>query len=444
MFAIGITPGRRGIPETSISSTYESSFSSAPTMSLADRWSLIGTRIEDIMQRPTVKKEVVEKVVHRPSPDPKVFPLIGSYDRVTSSVLEKLPSNIRMARRKLQIILTPPTANTTKFFPWTPEQIKELYQVYQKQIRFRFQMKRLVLHYLQRKSKVMNETDPITMEPPTQVISLYAPNMKSIYQFEARSLAHHWTTLLLGHDDFFVEPRFPTNPLTNLPVDILSLKNAITSLRQYGHLNWVLESFASCKFNPSKWELQFDQPLRIEAIRSTLRDKDSRDRLDYLVEFADKQFYENMVSFNKHLFTWLFKEHPMSHYERSWETLCAQYYINKITTTNSEMLERLQEAIVVKSKRLMDIPPEIKEAWDKVRPRIRLTRSRALSVLDVSSPSIIYTAAVRRGRDALIEDFLLESVLASALESTATSLLTAAAEVETDTEEEIELERSSP
>jgi hypothetical protein len=92
----------------------------------------------------------------------------------------------------------------------------------------------------------------------------------------------------------------------------------------------------------------------------------------------------------------------------------------------------------------MDIPPEIKEAWEKVRPRIRLTRSRALSVLDVSSPSIIYTAAVRRGRDALIEDFLLESVLASALESTATSLLTAAAEVETDTEEEIELERSSP
>ena len=172
MFSIGITPGRRGIPETSISSTYESSFSSAPIMTLADRWSLIGTRMEDIMQRPIVKKQVIEKVIHRSSPDPKVFPLIGSYDRVTSSVLEKLPSNIRMARRKLQIILTPPTANTTKFFPWTPEQIKELYQVYSKQIRFRFQMKRLVLHYLQHKSKVMNETDPITMEPPTQVISL--------------------------------------------------------------------------------------------------------------------------------------------------------------------------------------------------------------------------------------------------------------------------------
>ena len=124
----------------------------------------------------------------------------------------------------------------------------------------------------------------------------------------------------------------------------------------------------------------------------------------------------------------------MSHYERSWETLCVQYYINRITTTNSEMLERLQEAIVVKSKRLMDIPPEIKEAWEKVRPRIRIIRSSALSVLDVSNPQIL----VNPVRSALIEDFLLESVLASALESTATSLLTAAAE------EEIELERSSP
>jgi hypothetical protein len=436
MFSIGITPGRRGIPETSISSTYESSFSSAPIMTLADRWSLIGTRIEDFRQRPIVKKEVVEKVVHRPSPDPKIYPLIGTYNRVIISVLQKLPANLRKARRMLQVTLTPPTANTTKFFPWTSEEIKDLYEVFQQQIQFRFQMKRLVLHYLQHKSKVMNETDPITMEPPTQVVSLYAPNIKSIYQFEAKSLAHHWTTLLLEHDDFFVEPRFPTNPYTNLPVDCLNLKNTIASLRRHGYLNWILESFASCKFNPTKWEVQFEHPLKIEAIRSTLRDKDSRDRLEYLVEFADKQFYENMVSFNKHLFTWMFKEHPMSHYERSWETLCVQYYINRITTTNSEMLERLQEAIVVKSKRLMDIPPEIKEAWDKVRPRIRLTRSRALSVIDVSSPSIIYTAAVRRGRDALIEDFLLESVLASALESTATSLLTAAAEVETDTEEE--------
>jgi len=435
MFSIGLTPGRRGVPEISISSTYQSSFT--PTMSLADRWSLIGARMEDIMQRPIMKK-VVEKVVHHPSPDPKVYPLIGSYDRVTTAILHKLPLNLRLAQRKLHIMLTPPTAKAMKFFPWTPEQINELHQLFQQQIRFRFQMKRLVLRYLQKKSKVMNETDPITMEVPIEPVSLYAPNVKSIYQFEAKSLAHHWTTLLLGHDDFFVEPRFPTNPYTNLPVDILSLKNAIASLRRHGHLNWILESFAFCKFNPTKWEVQFEHPLKIEAIRSTLRDKSSRDRLDYLVEFADKQFYEHLVSFNKNLFTWMFKEYPMSQYERSWETLCAQYYINRMTTSNTEILERLEEAILTKSKRLMDVPVEIKEAWEKTRTRVRLTRR--ISVIDVSVPDIILTAGVRRSRDALLGD-LLESVLTSALESTATSLLTAAAEVETDTDEEIELER---
>jgi len=109
-----------------------------------------------------------------------------------------------------------------------------------------------------------------------------------------------------------------------------------------------------------------------------------------------------------------------------------------MTTSNTEILERLEEAILTKSKRLMDVPAEIKEAWEKTRIRVRLTRR--ISVIDVSVPDIILTAGVRRSRDALLGD-LLESVLTSALESTATSLLTAAAEVETDTDEEIELER---
>ena len=430
MFSIGQTPGSFRIYETSMLPPFESPFASMARMTEAERWRLVGTRMQD---QPIIKKEPVKKVINLPLPDPRIYPLIGSYDRVTTSILNKLPSNLRMAQRKLDIMLTPPSAKVMKFFPWSQEQINELYELFQKQVRFRFQMKRLVLQYLQRKSKLMNDTDPITMEPPTQTVLLYAPNVKSIYQFEARSLAHHWTTLLLEHDDFFVEPRFPTNPFTNLHVDILNLKNAFASLRQHGHLNWVLESFASCKFNAAKWELQFDQPLRIESIRSTLKDKGSRDRLEYLVEFADKQFYENMVTFNKNLFTWIFKENPISHYERSWETLCAQYYINKVTTTNSEMLERLQEAIVLKSKRLMDVPPEIREAWEKTRTKIRIVRR--LSVVDVPNPWTIYAAGVRRGRDAIIDNIIADA------ESLASTLLFAAASITTDSEEEIELDR---
>lgn len=427
MFSIGLAPGEqyaeRGVAHVS---------TNTPTLSLSQRWSLVGATLQTF-QEPRQKKQINTRI-HSPL-DPKIYPLIGNYNRVTMSVLQKLPANLRKARRMLQVSLTPPTANTTKFFPWTPEEIKDLYEVFQRQVRFRFQMKRLVLHYLQRKSKLMNETDPITLEPPVQPVSLYSPNVKSIYQFEAKSLAHHWTTLLLGHDDFFIEPRFPTNPYTNLPVDCLNLKNTIASLRRHGHLNWILESFASCKFNSTKWEVQFEHPLKIEAIRSTLRDKDSRDRLEYLVEFADKQFYEHMVTFNKNLFTWMFKEYPMSHYERSWETLCEQYYINRTTVSNTEILTRLQEAIVMKSKRLMDVPLEIKEAWEKTRTRIRLTRTHRINPSAVSSPQgIVYTGY----STGLLEEFLIQNLLGSALELTASSLLTAAAvaELATDTEEE--------
>ncbi len=436
MFAIGRTPGSSRIYETVSLPPCESPFAALAAMSEVERWRLVGTRAQDTVQHRN-KNEPVTKVIDPPLPDPKVYPLIGTYDRIKTSILNKLPLNLRLAQRKLNIMLTPPSAKVTKFFPWSQEEINELHQLFRQQIQFRFQMKRLVLHYLQRKSKLMNDADPITMEPPAQAVSLYAPNVKSIYQFEAQSLANHWTILLLAHDDFFVEPRFPTNPFTNLPVDILSLKNAIASLRKHGHLNWILESFASCKFNPTKWEVQFDLPLRIEAIRSTLKDKESRDRLDYLVDFADKQFYENMVSFNKNLFTWIFKQNPISEYERSWETLCAQYYINKITNSNTELLQRLQDAIVVKSKRLMDVPPEIREAWEKSRTRIRITRS--LSIVDVPIPHFIVTAPTRRGHHEFIEDILAET---ESLARTLPLLIAAAAvESETDSDEEIELDR---
>ena len=97
------------------------------------------------------------------------------------------------------------------------------------------------------------------------------------------------------------------------------------------------------------------------------------------------------------------------------------------------MLERLQEAIVLKSKRLMDVPPEIREAWEKTRTKIRIVRR--LSVVDVPNPWTIYAAGVRRGRDAIIDNIIADA------ESLASTLLFAAASITTDSEEEIELDR---
>jgi hypothetical protein len=259
--------------------------------------------------------------------------------------------------------------------------------------------------------------DPITLEPVVRPVLLYAPNVKSIYQINPVSLMNHWTSLLLSHDDFFIEPRFPTNPYTNLPVDILSMKNAVNKLRETSNTNWIIESFASCHYNITKWESQFEQPLNIEAIKSTLKDKSSNDRAEYLIDFAEKQFYEHMVTFDKNLFTWLFKKNPISQYERSWEKLCTQFYIDKTLTKNTELLQKQYDLVTARCKRLTDIPLEIKTEWAQKKSANKRPRDVIIRVEEIFSPLVSPLLRIN-------------------------ALLEATVIVDSDTESEIELDSS--
>ena len=377
MFSIGIAPGqpiRRAIPV-------------APQnqFTLIERWSMVGGPLPELWHTPVIKIKPVQNL-HKV--DPKIYPLVGSYERATTALFQRLPARLSYARRHLRFLLTPPTPTTMKFFPWTSEQIRQIYADFQKQVEFRFQMKRLVLHYLQRRSKLVNDMDPITLEPVVRPVLLYLPSVKSIYQINPVSLMNHWTSLLLSHDDFFIEPRFPTNPYTNLPVDILSMKYAVNKLRDTSNTNWIIESFASCHYNITKWESQFEQPLNIEAIKSTLKDKSSNDRAEYLIDFAEKQFYEHMVTFNKNLFTWLFKKNPISQYERSWEKLCTQFYIDKTLTKNTELLQKQYDLVTARCKRLTDIPLEIKTEWAQKKSANKRPRDVIIRVEDIFSPLV--------------------------------------------------------
>jgi hypothetical protein len=84
----------------------------------------------------------------------------------------------------------------------------------------------------------------------------------------------------------------------------------------------------------------------------------------------------------------------------------------------------------------MDVPPEIREVYEKNRTRIRITRS--LGLIDVPIPHFIITPATRRGRHEFIENILAET---ESLARTLPLLIAAAeAESETDSDEEIELD----
>jgi hypothetical protein len=84
----------------------------------------------------------------------------------------------------------------------------------------------------------------------------------------------------------------------------------------------------------------------------------------------------------------------------------------------------------------MDVPPEIRQVYEKNRTRIRITRN--LTVVDMPMPHFIITPATRRGRHEFIENILAET---ESLTRTLPLLIAAAAaESETDSDEEIELD----
>ena len=94
----------------------------------------------------------------------------------------------------------------------------------------------------------------MTMESIKQPVEIYDIYNKAIYTFETKSLARAWKSNLLHHDGVFPEPKFPINPLTNLRLSLLQLHLALQTIRKTGHIDWVLDSFASSNYDLISWE----------------------------------------------------------------------------------------------------------------------------------------------------------------------------------------------
>jgi hypothetical protein len=124
-----------------------------------------------------------------------------------------------------------------------------------------------------------------------------------------------------------------------------------------------------------------------------------------------------MVTFDKNLFTWLFKKNPISQYERSWEKLCTQFYIDKTLTKNTELLQKQYDLVTARCKRLTDIPLEIKTEWAHKKSANKRPREVILRVEEIFSPLVSPLLRIN-------------------------ALLEATVIVDSDTESEIELDSS--
>jgi hypothetical protein len=333
-------------------------------------------------QRPKVKRKHISPTSPKP---PFLLSPFKTYELSVEFVLNRFPQKSFHALTELHRLLAPPCPGHTKLYLWSPAQAKALTDAVHETIRCRWIFRRFYLTYLQNKMKVMNNKsdegtlDPITMEPISWPVWIIDIKQKAKYEFEQASLAKAWSKNLLQHDGVFVEPRLPTNPLTNLPLNILQIHCAMEIMNRRGNLDWVLSSFKSCGYDLDSWKTKFNGPLYIESLERIFADKHSYDRLDMLMDFTELQFECSGLDFPKRMFRWIFQSSLVEEYARLWAKECKKFYIKKHALVDKDDLGDLEAHTSVECAYLLDIPTIVKVMYDKEVEK-RNVRNRILQI----------------------------------------------------------------
>jgi len=299
-----------------------------------------------------VKKKVLKKKVIQPS-----FPILPEslYHPCVVDLLKSLPKSSIAATIELGTLLIPPSEEAPRFFPWTHQEISEIKKVLFTNLNTRWAFRRLLARFRYRTTTIKNDTDPFTLDPIVDAILLVTPEIRAIHKVEAKSIAKQWRMNLTNRDGFFSEPRFPMNPLTNLPVNRLVLHRAIQELRRKGHSDWVLESFAASAYDMYAWKKKFSSPLIIEAINNIFS-QNSEERYDNVLDFMELMYEQCNKLFPSRLFEWILRTNSVQDYARLWINAAKKYYISKYTTIDRREQDSL-DALTVNSIIPILVPP---------------------------------------------------------------------------------------
>lgn len=211
---------------------------------------------------------------------------------------------------------------------------KEKYFLNQK---LRFQFKRLISVFLQKKMKMKNDKDPITLEAPKEPVYLYDHSNRCKFQFEAKELLRDFSTRLLAHEDLFPTPLFLRNPLTNAKLHLGQILSLYSQIKSHGQMHWTLECFQDAGFSIILFSRDNRRKLRLSALKELMRSQESD---EFILEFIESQHDIFNKPFDFRTYQWAFKTKKCHSMERirSWKTMCYTFY--EIEITEEDIFER--------------------------------------------------------------------------------------------------------
>lgn len=207
----------------------------------------------------------------------------------------------------------------------------------------------------------VNTTDPITLLPFQQAVYLNNFNSCAQYIFEADSLARHIHKNLLHHDGQIPYSRIPRNPYTNEVLTYLQLLSLITQCQKYGCTSWSIEAFIEHKLSIEQFSKSYYKPLRLHALKDTLKNSKDVDTIDTLYDFIKSQHEEHSKLFIRSIYLWAIEEAFEESRIQSWKKYCIQWYETDILEEDEHTKRRKLSTLSEKTKDLCEYPKELME-----------------------------------------------------------------------------------
>lgn len=238
---------------------------------------------------------------------------------------------------------------------WSPTISKELAKAFVllRKVRRLF---RVLLHVWRVKHlNQANTEDIVTGEIPRHPVSIVDWNSKSIYVFEASTLARDIMERLLCHDGLWKDVQPPRNLFTNIPLTHAQLISIYQQLSRVPiQLSWALGAFRQVRYDLMRFEIEYATPLLLHAYRKTMRDVTHEDYKERMMDFITYAYDQEDIDCLSVTYSYCLEQFPNTPILKQWSSLCFKFYEAPIVYyKHPEAVQLIQNAILQRSKPLL-------------------------------------------------------------------------------------------
>lgn len=261
----------------------------------------------------------------------------------------------------------------------------------------------LARRWIRSKLTLKNTEDLLTGEPPLQPVRIISWSTRSIYTFEANTIAKDIISrLLMSYYTFFPSPKLPRNPYTNEHLTEAEFYSLVSQLRKYGMTHWSIEALYSTNFDIKQFETDMYPKIKRHIHKSIFTNPYSDIAKEVLLEFIEDQHADNKKTYEEDIYTWAVNEKSRLPLIHRWWKQCSLFYKIRHFPKGEREDKKLLDSVYDATDTLCESPDRLIEKYDEVHDKkYEKLEDREISAALISSYHIVYTTAPIIYADAL-------------------------------------------